>query len=108
MPVYNKLVRDKIPEIIEKTGKKYKTKILSNEEYIKELHAKGFEELKEYVEAKDKESSLEELADVLEIIHALAEFHGSSINEIEEIRRNKADARGGFREKIYLVEVEDE
>ncbi|QNF29959.1 nucleoside triphosphate pyrophosphohydrolase [Metabacillus elymi] len=108
MPVYNKLVRDKIPEIIEKTGKKYMTKILSNEEYIKELQTKGFEELTEYVEAKDKESSLEELADVLEIIHALAEYHGSSINQIEEIRKKKAVERGGFKEKIYLVEVDDE
>ncbi|OAS85342.1 nucleoside triphosphate pyrophosphohydrolase [Metabacillus litoralis] len=108
MPVYNKLVRGKIPEIIEKSGKKYTTKILSKEEYIKELQVKGFEELKEYVEAKEKESSLEELADVLEIIHALAEYHGSSVNEIEEIRKKRAVEREGFKEKIYLVEVEDE
>lgn len=108
MPVYNKLVRDKIPDIIEKAGKKYQTRILSNEEYIKALQEKGFEELEEYVEAKDTASSLEELADVLEIIHSLAEYHGSSLNEIEELRKRKVDQRGGFKEKNYLLEVEDE
>lgn len=108
MPIfYNKLIRDKIPEVIEKTGKKFTTKILSNEEYLQELQAKGFEELKEYVEAKDKESLLEELADVLEVVYALVEYHGTSINEIEDIRKRKANARGGFKEKIYLLEVED-
>lgn len=66
MPIYNKLVRDKIPEIIEKTGENFKTKRLTNDEYIKELQEHGFEELKEYVDAKDRESSLEELADLLE------------------------------------------
>jgi predicted house-cleaning noncanonical NTP pyrophosphatase (MazG superfamily) len=108
MPVYNKLVRDKIPEVIEKTGKKFKSSILSNEEYIKELQEKGFEELREFIEAKDKTSSLEELADVLEIIHALAEFHGSTIDEIEDIRKKKAEERGGFKNKVFLIEVEDE
>ncbi|WP_226669717.1 nucleoside triphosphate pyrophosphohydrolase [Metabacillus litoralis] len=108
MPVYNKLVRDKIPFIIEKTGKSYKTTILGNDEYIKKLQEKGFEELQEYVDATNTANSLEELADVLEIIHALAEYHGSSIEEIEKIRAEKADVRGGFKEKIYLIEVDDE
>lgn len=108
MPIYNKLVRDKIPEIIEKTGKSSKTSTLTNDEYIKKLQEKGFEELQEYVDAKDRSSSLEELADLLEIIHALAEFHGSTIEEVEQIRAKKADERGRFKEKIFLIEVEDE
>ncbi|MFV2050455.1 nucleoside triphosphate pyrophosphohydrolase [Metabacillus litoralis] len=108
MPVYNKLVRDRIPEIIEKTGKAYKTSILSHEEYIKKLQEKGFEELQEFVDANDKASSLEELADLLEVVHALVEYHGSSIGEVEQIRAKKAEERGGFKEKIYLIEVEDE
>ena len=108
MPVHNKLVRDRIPEIIEATGKKYTTRVLNDKEYIDELKKKSFEELQEYVETDTKEDAIEELADVLEIMHALAEYHGSSMEEIEEVRRSKAAKRGGFKEKIYLIEVEDE
>lgn len=108
MPTYNKLVRDRIPEIIEKTGKKFTTTILSDQEYIKELKKKSFEELEEYLSTTNKEDALEELADVLEIIHALAECHGSSIKEVEAIRERKAEKRGGFQEKIFLVEVEED
>jgi predicted house-cleaning noncanonical NTP pyrophosphatase (MazG superfamily) len=108
MPVYNKLVRDRIPEIIESTGKKFTTRILSNEEYITELKTKSFEELQEYVETKNNEDAIEELADLLEIIYALAEYHGSSIGNVEAVRKEKAEKRGGFKEKIFLIEVEDE
>jgi predicted house-cleaning noncanonical NTP pyrophosphatase (MazG superfamily) len=108
MPIYNKLVRDRIPEIIESTGKKFSTRILNNEEYITELKNKSFEELQEYVQTTNNEDAIEELADLLEIIHALAEYHGSSIQLIEEVRKIKAEKRGGFKEKIFLVEVEDE
>ncbi|MGE7661312.1 nucleoside triphosphate pyrophosphohydrolase [Peribacillus sp. NPDC097197] len=108
MPVHNKLVRDRIPQIIEATGKKYTTRVLNDNEYIDELKKKSFEELQEYVETDNKEDAIEELADVLEIMHALAEYHGSSMEEVEEVRRSKAAKRGGFMEKIYLIEVEDE
>ncbi|WP_285767236.1 nucleoside triphosphate pyrophosphohydrolase [Peribacillus sp. SI8-4] len=108
MPVHNKLVRDRIPEVIEATGKKFTTRVLDDKEYIKELKKKSFEELQEYVETESKEDAIEELADVLEILHALAEYHGASIEEVEEVRKSKADKRGGFKEKIYLIEVEDE
>ncbi|MGN7402335.1 hypothetical protein ACTHO0_20980 [Cytobacillus praedii] len=76
MPTYNKLVRDRIPEIIEKTGKQFSMKIKDNTEYIKELKKKSFEELEEYVNTTNKEEAIEELADVIEIIHALAAYHG--------------------------------
>ncbi|MCT8140525.1 nucleoside triphosphate pyrophosphohydrolase [Anaerobacillus sp. CMMVII] len=108
MPTYNKLVRDRIPEIIEETGKKYTTSILNDEQYITELKKKSFEELEEYVNTKTDEDALEELADVLEIVHALAVCHGSSIEEVEKIREKKAEKRGGFKEKIFLIEVEDD
>ncbi|MGG3802677.1 nucleoside triphosphate pyrophosphohydrolase [Metabacillus fastidiosus] len=108
MPIYNKLVRDKIPEIIGRSGKELKVKILTNDDYIKELQQKSFEELKEYIAAEDRKSSLEELADLLEIIHSLAQYHDTTIDEIEKIRRRKEIERGGFKEKIYLIEVEDE
>jgi predicted house-cleaning noncanonical NTP pyrophosphatase (MazG superfamily) len=108
MPIYNKLVRDRIPEIIESTGKNFSTRVLNNEEYITELKNKSFEELQEYVQTTNNEDAIEELADLLEIIHALAEYHGSSIEMVEEVRKVKAEKRGGFKEKIFLLEVEDE
>jgi predicted house-cleaning noncanonical NTP pyrophosphatase (MazG superfamily) len=108
MPIYNKLVRDRIPEIIEKDNKKFSSRILSNDEYIKSLKEKSFEELKEYVNTENDEDAIEELADLLEIIHALAECHGASIEKVEEIRKKKAEKRGGFKEKIFLIEVEDD
>ncbi|MFP5111632.1 nucleoside triphosphate pyrophosphohydrolase [Bacillaceae bacterium C204] len=108
MPVHNKLVRDRIPEIIESTGKQYSTKVLNHEEYIKELKSKSREELDEYINAENDKDAIEELADILEIIHALAECHGASIETVEAVRQKKAEKRGGFKEKIYLIEVEDE
>ncbi len=58
--------------------------------------------------AENKEEALEELADLLEIIHALAAYHGSSMEEVENIRKEKVKKRGGFEQKIFLVEVEDD
>jgi predicted house-cleaning noncanonical NTP pyrophosphatase (MazG superfamily) len=108
MPIYNKLVRDLIPQIIKRTGKTYTIRTLKDEEYIKELKNKSFEELQEYMGAESDESAIEELADLLEIIHALAKCHGASFEKVEEVRQQKAQKRGGFEEKIFLVQVEDE
>ncbi|GGF27481.1 hypothetical protein GCM10010954_28190 [Halobacillus andaensis] len=107
MPVYNKLVRDRIPEIIEKTGKIYETLILDEEEYIKSLETKLQEELQEYLTSKNDQQATEELSDLLELILVLSQIHGSSIEEVEEIRKQKADERGSFKEKIFLISVED-
>lgn len=107
MTRYNKLVRDKIPEIIERKGKKYTTKKLDTLTYIQELKVKLNEELNEYLETENDEDSIEELADVLEIIHSLSMIHGKSFNDVEVARQKKFIERGGFTEKIYLIEVED-
>ena len=103
LKVYNKLVRDRIPEIIEADGKRCKTRILSDEEYLRYVDAKLDEELAEY----HKDGSIEELADLLEVIRAAAAARGSSIEEVEAIRVRKAEKRGGFEERILLIEVED-
>lgn len=108
MPTYNKLVRDKIPEIIAKTGKTFKTSILSEEEYIKELKTKLKEELQEYLEAKNDQDAIEELADMLELIHALTKVHHATYEKLEGVRVKKAEKRGGFEDKIFLIEVEDD
>jgi predicted house-cleaning noncanonical NTP pyrophosphatase (MazG superfamily) len=107
MPTYNKLVRDKIPQIIESKGKKLLTKVLNNEDYIKYLKEKAYEELDEYYAAETDREAVEELADLLEVIHALANQHGFLIEEVEAVRKAKAGKRGGFQEKVFLIEVED-
>jgi predicted house-cleaning noncanonical NTP pyrophosphatase (MazG superfamily) len=107
MPVYNKLVRDRIPQVIEGTGKQYSTRILDEEDYIKELKNKSFEELNEYVNAKNDKEAIEELADILEIIHALAKYHGANFERVEQVRKEKSEKRGGFKERIFLIEVEE-
>lgn len=107
MPRYEKLVRDKIPQTIEQSGKKCRTRVLSDEEYLAELRRKFQEEFEEYKAAGNSGESVEELADLLEILYALAEVHGSSKEQLEEIRARKAAERGGFREKVYLIEVHE-
>lgn len=107
MPIYNKLVRDRIPEIIKQQGKTFTTRILENEEYLKELRTKLVEETNEYLEADSKTESVEELADIMELLHALAEFHDNTIEKLEQIRVEKAEKRGSFKERIYLMEVEE-
>ena len=99
--VYNKLVRDKIPEIIEADGKTCETEILSDAEYIEMIDAKLDEELAEY----QNDKNLEELADLLEVIHAAAIARGYSVEELEELRAKKAEKRGGFKDKIFLKKV---
>ena len=98
---YNKLVRDRIPELIEASGERCVCATLSDEEYLAKLDEKLNEELAEYQESK----SMEELADLQEVIRAVAVARGSSIEEVEALRRDKAAKRGGFEKKILLTEV---
>ncbi|PFM63667.1 phosphoribosyl-ATP pyrophosphohydrolase [Bacillus cereus] len=107
MPTYNKLIRDKIPQIIKTNGKTCTTKTLSKNEYIKEICKKTQEELTEYLEANTKEHKLEELSDLLELINALAEHEGTTLEEINTIRKKKVEERGGFSDRVFLVEVTD-
>ena len=107
MPTYNKLVRDRIPEIIRANGNKCNTEFLEEAEYKKELQLKLKEELQEYLEAQEDSHAVEELADMLELIYSLVEVHHSSIEELEEVRREKREIRGGFEERVYLIDVED-
>lgn len=101
MKVYNKLVRDRIPEIIEADGKDCTTEILPAKQYMEMLDAKLSEELAEYQESK----SLEELADLLEVMQAVVRARGWTWEQLEQVRQDKADQRGGFEKKILLKEV---
>lgn len=107
MPTYNKLVRDHIPTIIEKKGKTCRTRILNDEEYKNELNTKLMEEVTEYLSARNQSEALEELADILEVIRALTAVNGYSVEEAEVLRSQKAEERGAFRERVYLIDVDD-
>ena len=92
-----KLVRDKIPEIIIADGKKPIIRILDNDEYLQELDKKLNEEIAEY----QADKSVEEMADVLEVLQAICIARGYTLQQLEEVRRKKAAERGGFKKRIY-------
>lgn len=101
MKVYNKLVRDKIPEIIAKDNRKPITTILNNKDYLIELNRKIQEEVQEYLES----NNIEELADIVEVIYGILDAKNVSIEEFENIRKSKVQKRGAFKEKIFLEKV---
>lgn len=96
----NKLVRDKIPQMIEKAGGKPNYRILAQEEYITCLEAKLDEEVAEF--HSDKKA--EELADILEVVFALAKAYGCEKEELMDVYSAKHEARGGFAQRIFLME----
>lgn len=102
MKVYNKLVRDKIPEIIAADGKTAKTRILNKEEYLEELIKKLAEEYEEF----KADQNVEELADIQEVILALADALNIKHSELAKTLSNKALERGSFKKRIFLEGVE--
>jgi len=102
--VYDKLVRDRIPEIIKSSGKTCITETLSEKDYLWMLDKKMVEELVEYY----KDHSIEELADLMEVVYAAVIARGFTIEELESIRKKKAEERGKFEKRILLKEVCEE
>lgn len=102
--VYNKLVRDKIPEIIEGKNETPVTRILNDDEYKLELEKKLYEEYKEVIESSG-EDRLFELADMIEVIKSLALLSGKTLEDIIELANGKRNKRGGFEKKIFLEKV---
>ena len=100
---FNKLVRDKIPELLDKVGGETETEILDNKKYIECLFNKLQEETEEVVTANSKENLTEELADLLEVMNAIATANNIDYGEIEKIRLAKKEKRGGFEDKIFLI-----
>ncbi len=99
--IYNKLVRDRIPDIIKESGRSCTIEVLSDFDYIRMLDEKLGEELAEY----HQDHSMEELADLLEVIRAVTVARGWSLDELEKVRVEKARQRGGFEKKLLLKEV---
>ena len=101
MRIYNKLVRDNIPEIIQKQGETPYVSVLDDKRYNAELRKKLKEEVREYLGSEE----IEELADIIEVIEALAKHKGSSLEEVLEIKEKKAKKNGKFEKKIFLQKV---
>ena len=99
--IYNKLVRDKIPEIIKSNGEKPKISILDDARYKEELEKKLYEEYIEVIESSCS-SRIEELADMLEVITALAKLEDKTLDDVILVAKEKAQQRGAFDKKIFL------
>ena len=104
--IFNKLVRDNIPNIIDNNGEVAVTRVLDDEEYKKELYKKLLEEANEVINSTEEET-LEELADVLEILSSIASLNNKSIEDIIEIARMKREKRGGFQKRLFLERTYD-
>lgn len=98
---YDKLIRDRIPEIIENAGSKAVVETLDKDSFQKYLNRKLEEEMKEYLEC----GSAEELADLVEVVYALLDCKGISREEFERIRVTKVNERGAFKKRLLLKEV---
>jgi|1_EtaG_2_1085319.scaffolds.fasta_scaffold00415_19 predicted house-cleaning noncanonical NTP pyrophosphatase (MazG superfamily) len=100
----NKLVRDRVPDIISKDGRKYKSRILDDDdEYFESLKAKLLEETQEFLEFP----CIEELADVYEVVVALLAYTGTPLREMFEVAVRKRRFAGGFTGRVFLEEVDD-
>lgn len=98
---YNKLVRDNIPDIIENNGQIAKTAVLDDDKYTAALEKKLKEETREYLQSKE----LTELADILEVVEALAKNQCSSFDEVLELKKQKQEKNGAFDKRIFLINV---
>lgn len=100
---YNKLIRDKNVEIMEKKGCKVTYEILDDERYREELDKKLKEEVLEYLEEYD----IEEMADVMEVIYTMLDYTGVTMEDVEKVRVEKRNRKGGFKNKVFLKDVEE-
>ncbi len=98
-----KLVRDKVPaEILQEEGIVVRTEILDDVEYEAELCKKAIEEATEFASARTDENILEDAADMLEVIRSRIALHGLTIDDVEEVRLQKIQKRGGFNDRIFM------
>ena len=101
MTKYDKAIRDKIPEIIEKDGFSCNVETMSDEKFLVEMEKKLSEEVVEYQNSKNPE----ELADILEVIYRIAKLKGISKEQLEKIRLNKVEKRGAFEDNLFLKDT---
>lgn len=108
MPKYNKLVRDLIPQVIEARDKICNIRILKQSEHLEEIKVKMQEEALDFQKAASPKEAIEELADILELVHTAIQMYDVSYKQLEQIRTQKKRQRGMFSKGIYLIEVKDE
>jgi predicted house-cleaning noncanonical NTP pyrophosphatase (MazG superfamily) len=101
--LYNKAVRDRIPEIIRESGKKCKVMTLPDEKFLQEMEKKLSEEVNEFLAIK----STEELADIIEVVYRIAELMGIDRGNLERNRKNKIEKNGSFSKNSFLIEISD-
>jgi predicted house-cleaning noncanonical NTP pyrophosphatase (MazG superfamily) len=104
MKRYDKLVRDRIPQLIVEDGRSPLTRFLNEWEYVAELKKKLIEEAMEY----QKSGSIEELVDIGEVIHAILAIKNIAVEDYQKMRLDKREARGGFEDRIFLEGVEED
>lgn len=102
--MYEKLVRDNIPDIIIKNGEEPIVEVLSDERYKQELEKKLIEECNEVINSTGNER-IEELGDLLEVMYSLLEIDNKTLEDVEKVRIEKKIKRGGFSKKLYLKGV---
>ena len=100
---YNKAIRDKIPEIIRESGSKCNIKTLSEKEFLEKMEKKLDEEVAEYHQSK----SVEEIADIIEVLERVAALRGTSVEELMRIKEEKAQKRGKFEKNLFLVDTDE-
>lgn len=103
--IYNKLIRDRIPEIIAANNQTAETRVLNKKEFIKELRKKILEEAKELNEGSGHDNLIEELVDIQEIIDAILEEKKVKFLEFRKIQTEKRQKRGGFKKKLFLIKT---
>lgn len=103
-----KLIRDKIPALLESKGITVHAKAMEEQEFISKLKDKLLEQAKEVLEASNSDELCEELADVMEVVQALSKANGLSIQQIEQTRLKKREIKGGFENKIYNSSIQIE
>lgn len=103
---YNKLVRDRIPEIIEKAGEKPYTRILGKRRFIWEIKEKIREEAVELIIAYRRKGAINEIVDIQELIDTLIAEMGITKFELWELQRKKNEKRGGFKKRLFLIKTE--
>lgn len=106
--IFNKLVRDKIPDLIKNSGRRCEFEAMDDIQYAEKLSEKLCEEVQEFLKefnAENDENAIKELADILEVIYAIVELIGVNTQDFEKIRLAKIDKNGSFSKKILLKSI---
>lgn len=102
---YNKLIRDRIPEIIEGAGEKPYIKILNKKEYFENAKKKILEEAEELGKAKNRKKIINEIVDIQELLDVLMSEMGLTKTEIKKRQEIKNKKRGGFKKRLFLIKI---